>query len=223
MNKSVVVVDYGIGNLFSVCNALRQIGAEPILSSDPKIVMSAERIILPGVGAFSKAMENLRRFGLDDAIQQFVLAERPFLGICIGMQILMDHSSEFGSHKGLGLISGKVVSIQSLLPCKTSVRIPHIGWQLVEKQKNLKKSGSILNVLDRHFYFVHSFACAPSSVSDVIGTVHFGGADLCAAVAKKNMLGVQFHPERSGSNGLAFLRHFMDVRNTFLTPRSGPR
>lgn len=209
MTKQVVVVDYGIGNVFSVCNALSRLGASPILSGDPVVIAKAERVILPGVGAFSKAMENLRSQGLDDAIATFIDTERPFLGICIGMQVLMERSTEFGDHAGLGHIKGSVERIPSVSSSGSKVKVPHIGWIKVNKASNsLNNVASCIPNEQNYFYFVHSYMCKPSSAEDVLATANYHGNKITAIVGRDNIFGVQFHPERSGSAGLSFLAQF---------------
>lgn len=210
MTKQVVVVDYGIGNVFSVCNALSRIGASPILSGDPVVIAKAERVILPGVGAFSKAMENLRRQGLDDAIANFIDTGRPFLGICIGMQVLMERSTEFGDHAGLGHIKGSVERIPNISGSGSRVKVPNIGWSQVNNVSRLfdKKSSCIPNK-QSYFYFVHSYMCKPVNEENLIATASYGGNKITAIVGRDNIFGVQFHPERSGLNGINFLKIFV--------------
>jgi glutamine amidotransferase len=209
MTKQVVVVDYGIGNVFSVCNALSRIGASPILSGDPVVIAKAERVILPGVGAFSKAMENLRSQGLDDAIATFIDTGRPFLGICIGMQVLMERSTEFGDHAGLGHIKGSVERIPNVSSSGSRVKVPHIGWaKVTNKSSSLNNAASCIPNDQRYFYFVHSFMCSPTSEDNLFATANYHGNKITAIVGRDNILGVQFHPERSGNVGLSFLNHY---------------
>lgn len=200
----MVVIDYGIGNVFSVCNALSHIGASPILSGDPSVVANAERVILPGVGAFSKAMENLRSQRLDAAIANFIDTGRPFLGICIGMQVLMESSSELGEHLGLGHIKGKVGRLQNLSDGTSKTKVPNIGWfRIVEKEHD-----EMISPLGAHFYFVHSYCCQPIDSDNLMAIVSAGG-EIPAVIGKDNIIGVQFHPERSGPDGLRFLQSFL--------------
>ena len=209
MTKQVVVVDYGIGNVFSVCNALSRVGASPILSEDPVVIAKAERVILPGVGAFSKAMENLRNLGLDDAIATFIETGRPFLGICIGMQVLMERSTEFGDHVGLGHIKGSVERIPSISISGSRIKVPHIGWSKLSNNPYAIKNDFIFPTNESYFYFVHSYACKPSSKENVFATASYHGERIAAIISLDNILGVQFHPERSGPNGLSFLNKFI--------------
>lgn len=211
MPRKVVVIDYGIGNVFSVCNALSRIGESPILSGDPQIIAKAERVILPGVGAFSKAMENLRSHGLDDAISTYIDTGRPFLGICIGMQVLMERSTELGDHIGLGHINGSVERIPNISSSGNRVKVPHIGWSQVNKVSiSHSNNASQIKYDQRCFYFVHAYMCKPSSEDNLLATVNYHGEEITAIVSRGNILGVQFHPERSGQEGLNFLSTWVE-------------
>lgn len=212
MSKQVVVCDYGIGNVFSICNALSRVGASPLLTGDPAIVRKAERVILPGVGAFPRAMQNLRALGLDDAIATFIETERPFLGICIGMQVLMERSIECGEHCGLGHIEGAVGRIPSFSINGGRIRAPFIGWSKVDTSFS-SRYDILFDLADceRYFYFVHSYMCNPTSDENLIATTNIQGNKMVAAVGRDNILGVQFHPERSGTGGLMFLSRFVSL------------
>ncbi len=214
MNHSVVVVDYGIGNVFSVCNALKQVGAEPLLTRDIPTILQADRVILPGVGAFGRAMDALRSFGLDEALNKYVATGRPFLGICIGMQVLMDSSLEFGVHAGLGFISGSVERIASVGKDGHPLRVPHISWSKVKPARGFPSEQWQSTPLaddeeQQEFYFVHSYHAKPNDAANLLAVVDHGGNSVTAAVAKDNIVGVQFHPERSGLAGLNLLGKFM--------------
>lgn len=214
MTQNIVVIDYGVGNLYSVCNALRRVGASPVLTSDPKVISKADRVILPGVGAFSAAMANLRSKGLDDSVRGFVNNGRPFLGICVGMQLLMEISSESGMHNGLCLVSGKVQKLPDLSIDGQKLKIPHVGWASVEASG--LKDGSHVRVntlfpINEYFYFVHSYACYPDIEDHVLAITYNGGQKITAAIGSENIIGVQFHPERSGHVGLSFLRRFLSL------------
>lgn len=214
MSHSVVVVDYGIGNVFSVCNALKQVGAEPLLTRDIPTILQADRVILPGVGAFGRAMDALRGFGLDEALNKYAATGRPFLGICIGMQVLMDSSLEFGAHAGLGFISGTVERIASADKDGNPLRVPHISWSKVkpavalpsEQWQSTPLAG---NEEQQEFYFVHSYHAKPNDAANLLAVVDHGGNNVTAAIVKDNIIGVQFHPERSGLAGLNLLGRFM--------------
>ena len=216
MTSSVVVVDYGIGNVFSVCNALKKIGAQPVLTRDPVAIRRAERLILPGVGAFGRAMDALHEFGIDNMLTDYVATERPLLGICLGMQMLMDVSTEFGDHKGLGFIAGRVEKISSIAADGRQLRVPHIGWATVERSAEISDNDWNRSAVSDErgqggcFYFVHSFMAKPLRAENLLADVEYGGNLITAAIMRNNIMGVQFHPERSGPAGLAFLHRFVD-------------
>lgn len=213
MSAGIVVVDYGIGNVFSVCNALRQIGAEPELTGNLNSIRSADRVILPGVGAFAHAMDALDSSGISDALRDFVGTGRPFLGICIGMQVLMQRSTEFGLTEGLGFIDGSVDRINNTGPDGTVLRVPHIGWGQVVPADGITSEAWASSIVGgdggaHEFYFVHSFHALPTHAHDCHALVNYGGNSVTAAVRRDNILGVQFHPERSGPAGLNLLKRF---------------
>lgn len=216
MSKSVVVIDYGIGNVFSVCNALKQTGIEPNLTRNPTAIMAADRVILPGVGAFGRAMDALHEYGLVDMLRRYVDTGRPFLGICIGMQLLMDSSSEFGETKGLGFIPGRVDRIPGTTTDGSVMRVPHISWGDVGPAQSVsedewKKTPLANGDARDSFYFVHSFHATPDDPAHLLATVDYGGNKITAAVRRDNMTGVQFHPERSGPAGLRLLERFVNL------------
>ena len=201
----VAIVDYGVGNLFSLASSFAAIGVEVTVTSDPAVLRAAERIVLPGVGAFGDAAQKLRDSGLDAVVVEQAKAGKPLLGICLGMQLLFDKSFEYGEHAGLGLIKGEIRPIANVIPA--DYKTPHIGWNALHlgKQKNelfrYLKEGDFV-------YFVHSFYGANCEES-VIATAEYG-AELTAAVADGNVYGCQFHPEKSGAVGLAILRAFCE-------------
>lgn len=212
MIKKCVVVDYGIGNIFSVMQALKNGGADVELTGDPDRVRNAERLILPGVGAFGRAADRLRALGLDEAILDFVRTERPFLGICVGMQLLMEQSFEFGQHQGLGLFKGKVERIQAQEQNGEHVRVPVIGWNSLNEAGEARWVSTPFAAIEPHsaYYFVHSYACCPVSSEEVCATTNVGSGKVVAAIQRDNILGVQFHPERSAESGLAFMAAFLN-------------
>jgi glutamine amidotransferase len=207
----IVVVDHGRGNLFSVCQAVAKVGGEPLLSSDPRTVSDADRLILPGVGAFADAMAGLRARGLDDALRAFATTERPLLGICLGMQLLLDESSEFGRHEGLGLIRGHVDRLPAPKPgCRE--KIPNVGWcRLQSVPGGHPWAGSVLEGVKPgdHAYFVHSFEAHPADPRHRLADIPFGGTAVAAAIAAGPISACQFHPEKSGEVGLGILRAFV--------------
>lgn len=213
MTEKLIVVDYGIGNVFSVCNALKKIGVEPELTRDLSAIRDADRVILPGVGAFARAMDALRSYGLDETLARYVETGRPFLGICIGMQVLLDTSLEFGEHQGLGFIPGKVERIQDTTPDGEKLAVPHISWAQISNTHDADHGAWQTSPLagyedDHYYYFVHSFHTRPASSDHVLATAKYGGNDITAAIRRDNILGYQFHPERSGQAGLDVLKQF---------------
>lgn len=212
--KSCVVIDYGIGNVFSVMHALRAKGAHAKLTRDSKEIRAADRVILPGVGAFGRAANRLRSLRLDADILAFIDTKRPFLGICVGMQLLMSKGTEFGQHSGLDVIPGTVDKIDVVGSADEHYRIPLIGWHQIQAGTSADSfNRSVFSGLPRDaaFYFVHSYACRPSDPSAVLAHVHYGGQSIVAAIQKDNMIGVQFHPERSSTDGLAFIDNFLSL------------
>jgi imidazole glycerol-phosphate synthase subunit HisH len=219
--STVAVIDYGIGNVFSVCNALRNVGADVKLTADAKEIANADRVILPGVGAFARAREALSAAGLDEIVLRYVETGRPFMGICIGMQLLMDQSTEFGNHEGLGLFAGKVERIKDVDSEGAKLLVPHISWAQVGPANGdmARWSGTPFDPEGtrsadepvRSMYFVHSYHCVPDNQADLIATANYCGQTITAGVRKNNVLGVQFHPERSGSAGGAFLNGFLKL------------
>ena len=202
----IAIVDYGVGNLFSLAHSLKTIGAQAEVTGDAELIRRADHVILPGVGAFGDAAEKLRKSGLDAAVKSAARAGTPVMGICLGMQLLLDKSCEFGEHAGLGLIPGEVRPISEVIPA--DYKIPHIGWNAL----SLPRPHPILrNVRPGDcVYFVHSYYGARCGES-VIATAEYG-ADLTAAVARGNVCGCQFHPEKSGDVGLGILRAFCEWR-----------
>lgn len=201
----VAIVDYGVGNLFSLRSSFCCVGAETVVTSDPNTLHAADRIVLPGVGAFGDAAEKLRGSGLAQAVVNEAKSGKPLLGICLGMQLLFEKSFEYGEHEGLGLIKGEIRPVSEVIPA--DLKIPHIGWNALhfgEKKHLLFRD---LREGD-HVYFVHSFYGAKCAES-VIATTEYG-AELTAAVAHENVFGCQFHPEKSGEVGMKILRAFCE-------------
>lgn len=200
----IAIIDYGVGNLFSLAHSLRHIGAEAEVTGDAEVIRRANHVILPGVGAFGDAIQKLRDTGLDNLVREVAACGTPVMGICLGMQLLLDKSYEFGEHAGLSLIPGEVRPISEVIP--GDYKIPHIGWN------QLRLRGQHPIFLDVKagdcVYFVHSYYGAKCDDS-VIATAEYG-ADLTAAVARGNVCGCQFHPEKSGEVGLGILKAFCD-------------
>ncbi|MBW1843405.1 MAG: imidazole glycerol phosphate synthase subunit HisH [Deltaproteobacteria bacterium] len=198
----IAVVDFGAGNLRSVAKALERSGMNPDVTADPAAVNRADGVVLPGVGAFADAVASLAKTGLDDAVRDRLAARRPYLGLCLGLQVLFDEGDEHGVTPGLGVLPGRVERFPDQTPDGEQLRVPHIGWNTV------KFSGDhpMLSRLPDEdcFYFVHSYRAIPNRASDVVGRVDYGG-EFAAAVAREGMFAVQFHPEKSQSAGRRLL------------------
>ena len=202
----IAIIDYGVGNLYSLYSSFKCIGADVLVTSDEKEIRAAEKILLPGVGAFEDAANKLRASGLDKVICQEVKNGKPLLGICLGMQMLFEKSFEFGEHEGLGLIGGSVRPIADVIP--SGLKIPHIGWNALDFCGEKNPIFKYINEGD-FVYFVHSYYAADCKES-VIATSEYG-APLTAAVASGNVYGMQFHPEKSGEVGLKILKAFCEI------------
>ncbi len=213
-NRAVTVIDYGIGNLLNVVRALQHCGANvSVVENASQVAVLPERLVLPGVGAFAGGMAELTARGFDELVKRYAATERPFLGICVGAQMLFDIGEEFGEHAGLGLIPGRVTPVSAVNPAGVSHRIPHIGWSGLEKPAaRATWQGSILEKLQpgEPMYFVHSFAPVPSNESHRLADTFYNGVRICAAVANGAIYGCQFHPERSATHGLGILSAFLD-------------
>ena len=201
----VAIIDYGVGNLFSLKSSLREIGAETVVTADEKVIADADRIILPGVGAFEDAARRLRETGMAEVVRKEAASGKPMMGICLGMQLMFDKSYEYGEHVGLGLIRGSVRPISDVIPA--GYKIPHIGWNLLK----FKRESPLFKYTSEgdYVYFVHSFYAADCDDSVLAVTEY--GAELTAAAANANVYGCQFHPEKSGETGLKILKAFTEL------------
>lgn len=202
----IAIVDYGVGNLFSLKSSFAHIGQDAVVTSDLSVLQQADRIILPGVGAFSDAIAKLRQSGLDRIVCEQALSGKPVLGICLGMQMLFEKSFEYGEHTGLGLLPGNVVPMKGVIP--SDLQVPHIGWNAL---KFTQQTCPLFRYIQEGdcVYFVHSYYV--SDCSDSLAATTEYGAELTAAVAKGNIYGCQFHPEKSGPVGLNILRAFSEA------------
>ena len=202
----IAIIDYGVGNLFSLSSSLRFLGLETTITADPKELERADRIILPGVGAFADAIEKLRSTGLVDTIRAQAADGKPLLGICLGMQLLFDKSYDYGEHEGLGLVPGQVVPLADQLPA--GLKVPHIGWnrlQILEKEDPLfRYSGD-----EDYVYYVHSYYAAGCEENTLAVSEY--GIPVTGVVRAGSVLGTQFHPEKSGDAGLRLLRAFSEL------------
>ena len=201
----VAIIDYGVGNLFSLRSSLKEIGAEAVVTSDEKVIAEADRIILPGVGAFEDAARKLRESGMAEVVKREAAAGKPMMGICLGMQLMFDVGYEYGVHEGLGLIKGSVRPIADVIP--EGYKIPHIGWNLLKFRRESPLFKYIKE--DDYVYFVYSYYAAECDDSVIAVTEY--GAELTAAVANGNVYGCQFHPEKSGEVGMNILKAFMEL------------
>ena len=215
MNKSVTLLDYGMANLLNVARAFEYCGANVHITQDPQSAMCADRLVVPGVGAFKDCMDEIKARGFGDVINNFSLTGRPVFGICVGMQVLFDTSEEFGEHKGLGILPGFVRAIPKLTHTGISLRVPHIGWgNLVPSSSDQTWQKSLLQDFEGKspaVYFVHSFAANPADSRDRLADCVYGGHNICAAVQRDNLIATQFHPERSGEVGLAMIRRYLCI------------
>ena len=217
----VTLIDYGVGNLLSVRRAFEHVGAEVALSESPEEVANADRLVLPGVGAFGDGMAGLRARGLPAAIERYLERQRPFLGICLGMQLMMEGSEEFGVHQGLGIIPGQVRAIPAAGVEGRAHKIPHTGWnQLLVppgraggQGSDDPWAGSLLAGLTpgAAVYFVHSFTAWPVDERDRLADCHYDGRVICAAISRGAVQGCQFHPEKSGPVGLQIIARFLSL------------
>jgi glutamine amidotransferase len=210
----VTIVDYGVGNLFNVVHALKRAGAEVVVSGDPAVIAQATKIVLPGVGAFSAGMDGLRERGLIEPLRHAALDRKvPFFGICLGMQLLMERSEELGSWLGLALVPGTVTKLTPLEAHVTERKVPHMGWNTVsapESNPNRWRKTIFSDIAPASFfYFVHSFYVSTTRANDVLGETTYGGQTFCAALESENLMGCQFHPEKSGEVGGAILKNFV--------------
>ncbi len=213
------IVDYGMGNLFSVKRACESVGLHAAVTSSQEDVLRAEVVILPGVGAFGDAMDALRSLGLVDALHESVRRGKLLVGVCLGLQLLMDESEEFGCHRGLGLIPGDVVRLDPRTESGRMLKVPQVGWNRIFKtsaQSSWKET--LLQGIDEgaYMYFVHSFRVRPADPGVVLSTTRYGLSEFCSSVRRGNIFGCQFHPERSASHGLQLYRNLATqlVRST---------
>lgn len=212
MSARVTIVDCGVGNIHSVEAAVKHLGAEPTVVDSPIDVANADRLILPGVGAFGEAMATIRTKGLEEAIHKYVEHERPLLGICLGMQLLFESSEEFGTHAGLGLIPGNVTAIPEHTTKGDQHHVPHVGWTQVLPTESEWTSILMSGVSPTPFYyFVHSFRAIPKISRHTVGQCQYGGHSITAVVQLNYVYGCQFHPEKSAGEGLKIMKNFVDI------------
>lgn len=204
----ITIIDYGMGNLRSVQKAIEFLGKQSTISSSPEDLEKADKLILPGVGAFTQAMNNLKKLNLIDSLKKSVKNAKPFLGICLGMQLLLETSEEHGISPGLGLVNGSVCFFRNNKNFDQKLAVPHMGWNYIKQNKKNK----LLAKLPEKFqtYFVHSYYVQPADPTTVIGSTNYS-IDFCSVLQQKNIFGVQFHPEKSGENGLQIIKNFLEL------------
>lgn len=204
---NLVVVDYSLGNLFSVQQACLRHGHPPVVTADPQVVRRADAVILPGVGAFGEAMDNLRRTGLDQALREVVDAGKPLMGICLGMQLLFGQSEEFGAAEGLGFLPGTI----RRLPSEGGRKIPQIAWNQIHPGESDWQASPLKDLEDGDFvYFVHSYFVEPGDRRHLLTETDYDGFRYCSAVQKENIFATQFHPEKSAAKGLTIYRNWLE-------------
>lgn len=208
---NVSIINYGIGNILSVRRAFEKEGVDTKLVSTPEDILNSERIVLPGVGAFRDGMEELRNRGLVEAIWQYCKEDKPFLGICLGMQMMLEESEEFGFNKGIGIIRGKVVQIENITTEGACQKVPHIGWNKLY-YPNCVSDTLLQNIPEESsMYFVHSYTAKPDLEENRLADTYYGGHRLSAVIQKGKCYGMQFHPEKSGILGLKMIHNFLEL------------
>lgn len=206
----IAIIDYGMGNLRSVQKGFEKVGCDAVVTSDPKVLLDAERVVLPGVGAFRDCIRNLEEGGFVEPILKVIKEGKPFLGICLGLQLLFTESEEFGIHKGLNVIPGKVLRFpEGMHEAGEELKVPHMGWN----QLDIKRPSPLFNGIDSgsNVYFVHSYYVKPEDESVVAATTNYG-IDFCAAIWRDNVVAAQFHPEKSQEKGLTMLKNFAAMK-----------
>ena len=200
----VAIVDYGLGNLFSIQQACEHAGMDVHITGEASELTTADAVLLPGVGAFANAMQALNDLGLVAPIQDLAVAGKPLIGVCLGLQLLMGESHEFGSHPGLGLIDGTVERLGGDGAGGSKLKVPQVGWKKIKRPDGVDWQGGVYDGIDAetYMYFVHSYYVKPDDPAHVLSTTGFGDVDFCSSVLKGNIYACQFHPERSGSQGL---------------------
>lgn len=212
-NKNVVIIDYQLGNLFSVKQACDTIGINAKISSDREDVLNADALILPGVGAFIEAMMNLKKFGLDTAIQEKVKNGTPIFGICLGQQLLFTESEEFGAGKGLDLISGIIKRFPENFENRT-IKVPHIAWNTIYKSQQDWDQSALSELENNDFmYFIHSYYVKPSDESCILTKTNYDGIEFCSSILRNNIFATQFHPEKSANKGISIYKNWALINN----------
>ena len=212
LSKKITIIDYGCGNILNLARAIKFIGYEVDITHEKNKIINSSYVILPGVGAFGNAMKQIEKYNLHNTILEYAKSNKPLLGICLGMQILLSVSYEFGVHKGLGLIEGKVIKISN--EKNKEIKIPHMGWNEIYPNSDKKEwKNKILNnaMIGKSFYFVHSFVCLTKNPNSTIAICNYSGISIPAVVSFNNIFGCQFHPEKSADDGLGVLKNFCEI------------
>ena len=212
LSKKITIIDYGCGNILNLARAIKFLGYETDITYDKNKIINSSYVILPGVGAFGNAMKQIEKYNLRNTILKYAKSNKPLLGICLGMQILLTVSYEFGVHKGLGLIEGKVIKISN--EKNKEIKIPHMGWNEIYPNNNKKEwKNKILksSSIGKSFYFVHSFVCITKDNDSTIAVCNYSDISIPAVIATGNVFGCQFHPEKSADDGLAVLKNFCEI------------
>ena len=210
--KKIAIIDYGCGNILNLARAIKFLGYEIETTHDEKKILNSSHVILPGVGAFGNAIKQLEKYNLRSIILEYTKSNKPLLGICLGMQILLTSSREFGIHQGLDLIKGEVIKISNKK--NKEIKIPHVGWNEINPNKDKKKwENKILknDLIGKSFYFVHSFVAITKNPNSTIAISNYSGISIPAVVSVDNVFGCQFHPEKSSDNGLTILKNFCEI------------
>ena len=204
-DKVVSIIDYKISNLYSVKNAVETLGYSGIITSKKIDLLKSDFVILPGVGSFPEAMKQIKKLDLEEIIKELIYNQKPFMGICLGFQMLFDYSDEFQYTKGLGIVEGHVKNLSSLKNLKT---IPHVGWNKIKINKKFRHK-NFINFDNKHFYFIHSFFASPNNKSLIFSKTIIDDYEFCSSIKNKNLFASQFHPEKSGILGLNMINHFI--------------
>ena len=210
--KKITIINYGCGNILNLARSVEFLGYEAEITNDKEKLLNAEHLILPGVGAFSTAAKQLDKYNLYECISEYSKSKKPLLGICLGMQLLFTSSYEFGNHKGLGLIEGEVTKISG--NGNKELKVPHIGWNEIYPTNNKKEWGNKIlknTLIGKDFYFVHSYVGVTKNPQSTIAVCNYSNISIPAVVSKENIFGCQFHPEKSGENGLKVLKNFCEI------------
>ena len=212
--KKVAIIDYQMGNLFSVKQACLHVGLEPVVTTEEKILLEADAAILPGVGAFGEAMSHLRQLDFIDSIKEFVKTGKPFMGICLGMQLLFSKTEEFGIHEGIGIIPGKVVRFLNLEKGRRKKKVPHVGWNQINFSSHIKsweRTPLEAVAVGEYMYFVHSFYTIPDDTNVTVTQTNYENEQYCSAILHQNVFATQFHPEKSGEEGLKIYKKWASM------------